>query len=275
MGRANDAVASRSGETESGVSVEQHGEADAAALVARLRRQLSRSEQIASIGRMTAGVAHQLNSPLTALLGSLSAMRDLVGGDEGPKSLDNIVQLRTALLDCVSVADRLKDLVGAVRGISQRDHRSSVFFDPARAIRNATKIFAVVHRSVCRLDVTIGALPALHGSPAGLAQVVLNLLQNGLDASRQLQREDHARLAVAATATNAEVQIAVSDDGAGIASDVAPYIFDEFFTSKDADEGSGLGLYLTRQIVTEMGGSIAFETIPGRTVFTVRLPFVD
>ena len=254
MGTANNAI-SRSPETDSAVLAEKDCEPDTAALVGRLRRQLSSSEQIASLGRMTAGVAHQLNSPLTALLGSLSAMRDLVGGDEGPKSLDNIAQLRTALLDCVSVADRLKDLVGAVRGISQRDHRSSVFFDPARAIRNATKIFAVVHRSVCRLDVTIGALPALHGSPAGLAQVVLNLLQNGLDASRQLQREDHARLAVAATATQAEVQISVSDDGAGIPSDVAPHIFDEFFTSKDADDGSGLGLYFSRQIVTAMGGS--------------------
>jgi two-component system, NtrC family, sensor kinase len=274
MGTANHAAASLPQEP-AATDGPADGEAKTAALVARLRQQLSSGEAIASIGRMTAGVAQELNNPLTALLTSLSLMRDVVGGEAGPKSPDDIARLRTALVDCVSVTDRIKDLVGAVRAISQRDHRSAVFFDPARAIRNATKVFAVVHRSVCRVDVTIAGLPALHGSPAGLGQVVLNLLQNGLDASLELQHEGHARLTVAATVADSEVQIAVSDDGAGIATEIAPRVFEEFFTSKDTDNRSGLGLYLSRKIVTEMRGSIAFDSVPGKTVFTVRLPFGD
>jgi signal transduction histidine kinase len=257
------------------VAAGNDGDAASAALVARLRRQIRSDEEIATIGRMTAGIAHELNAPLTALLGSLSLMTDLLDREESPRSPDDVVQLRASLGDCVVVADRIKDLVGAIRGISHRDHRNAVFFDPARAIRNATKIFAVVHHRLCRVDLTIGALPALHGSPTGLAQVILNLLQNGLDASLQLQREGHARLAVAATATDTEVQISVSDEGAGIPNEIAPHVFDEFFTSKDGEHKRGLGLHLSRQIVTAMHGSVDFESVPGRTVFTIRLPFVD
>jgi len=67
----------------------------------------------------------------------------------------------------------------------------------------------------------------------------------------------------------------VSDDGPGVPDDLAPHLFEEFVTSKDGESGRGLGLAISRQIVTEMRGSIDFESAPGRTVFTARLPFVD
>src|SRR3954462_1426476 len=183
----------------------------AADLVARLRRQLRSSEELATIGRMTAGIAQELSNPLTSLLGSLSQMTDLVGRGEAPPSVDDAAQLRAALRDCESVVDRMKDLVGAIRGISLRDPRNTVFFDPARAIRNATKIFAMVNHRQCRVELTIGALPALHGSPTRLGQVILNLLQNGLNASQEAHQDRRSRLALVATTTDTEVQIAVSD----------------------------------------------------------------
>jgi C4-dicarboxylate-specific signal transduction histidine kinase len=246
-----------------------------AALVARLRRQLGSNEESATIGRMAAGIAQELNTPLTSLLGSLSQMTELVGRGEDPTAIDDAVRLRAALRECVSVVDRIKDLVGAIRGISYRDPRNTVFFDPARAIRNATKIFAVVHHRLCHVDLTIGALPALHGSPTRLGQVILNLLQNGLDAGRAAQPDHRSRLAVVATATDTEVRISVTDDGPGIPAEIAANVFDDLSTSKDTEERRGLGLHLSRQFVTEMRGSIDFESVPGRTVFTVRLPFVD
>jgi signal transduction histidine kinase len=241
-------------------------------LVARLRRQLASSEELATIGRMTAGIAHEINAPLGSLLASLSQMTELLGNEAGPASPEDVARLRDALHSSASVVDRIKDLVGAIRGVSHRDHRNAVFFDPARAIRNATKVFAVVNHNACRVDLTMGVLPALHGAPNGLGQVMLSLLQNGLEASRELHPDARARLAVVATATASEVQIAVSDDGAGIPADIAPRVFDELFTTKDASQGRGLGLYLARQIVRELRGTITFESAPGRTVFTVRLP---
>jgi C4-dicarboxylate-specific signal transduction histidine kinase len=242
------------------------------ALVDRLRGQLRGSEELATIGRMTAGIAQELNTPLATLLGSLSHVADLAGRAESPASREEI---RAALGDCVSVADRIKDLVGALRGVSHRDHRKAVFFDPARATRNATKIFAIVNQRQCRVNLTMGALPALHGSPTGVGQVVLSLLQNGLEASLLLRPVGEVHLAVAAVATDSEVQISVSDDGPGVPDQIAPHLFEEFVTSKDGESGRGLGLSISRQIVTGMGGCIEFESAPGKTVFTVRLPFVD
>jgi two-component system C4-dicarboxylate transport sensor histidine kinase DctB len=242
------------------------------AVIDRLRGQLRLSEELATIGRMTAGIAQELNTPLSTLLGSLSQAADLAGGEESPASRD---QLRAALRDCVTVADRIKDLVGALRGVSHRDHRKAVFFDPARAIRSATKVFAIVNQRRCRVNLTMGALPAIHGSPSGLGQVLLCLLQNGLEASLLLNPEGQAHLAVTTAATDTEVQISVSDDGAGVPDAIAPHLFEEFVTSKDGDSGRGLGLAISRQIVNGMRGSLEFESAPGRTVFTVRLPFVD
>ncbi len=242
------------------------------ALVDRLRGQLRSSEELATIGRMTAGIAQELNTPLTTLLGSLSQMVDLAGREESPATG---AEIRAALRDCVTVADRIKDLVGALRGVSHRDHRKAVFFDPARAIRNATKVFAIVNQRQCRVSLTMGALPALHGSPTGLGQVVLSLLQNGLEASLPLHPDGSAHLAVAAVATASEVQISVSDDGPGVSDEIAPHLFEEFVTSKDGESGRGLGLSISRQIVTGMGGSIELQSASGKTVFTVRIPFVD
>jgi C4-dicarboxylate-specific signal transduction histidine kinase len=242
------------------------------ALADRLRAQLRSSEELATIGRMTAGIAQELNTPLTTLLGSLSQLADLAGREESPASGEEI---RAALRDCVTVADRIKDLVGALRGVSHRDYRKALFFDPARAIRNATKVFAIVNQRQCRVNLTMGALPALHGSPTGLGQVLLSLLQNGLEASLPLHPDGGAQLTVTAAATDSEVQIAVSDDGPGVPDEIAPHLFEEFVTSKDDESGRGLGLSISRQIVTGMGGSIDFENAPGKTVFTVRLPFVD
>jgi two-component system C4-dicarboxylate transport sensor histidine kinase DctB len=121
----------------------------------------------------------------------------------------------------------------------------------------------------------MGALPAVHGSPTGLGQVVLSLLQNGLEASLPLHPDGQAPLAITAAATDSEVQISVSDDGPGVPDEIAPNLFEEFVTSHDGESGRGLGLAISRQIITAMGGSIEFRRVAGKTVFTVRLPFVD
>ena len=96
-----------------------------------------------------------------------------------------------------------------------------------------------------------------------------------MEASLLPHPDGQAHLGVAAAATDSEVQISVSDDGPGVSDEIASHLFEEFVTSKDGESGRGLGLSISREIVTGMGGSIEFESAPGKTVFTVRLPFVD
>jgi signal transduction histidine kinase len=242
----------------------------AAGELARLRAQLIRSEQLAAVGRVVAGLAHEINNPLTTLLGSIAIMKEIVtgGGASPPVTPDaSREDLRGLLLDCDMTVDRIRELMSAVRGMSREGAKDDLAFDPGRAIRDAARVFAIARRNRCRLDLSLQALPAVRGSPARLGQVILNLLQNGLDASTE-----EARLAVTAECTKSQVRIAVIDRGTGIPAEVAPQVFEPFFTTKGVDAGSGLGLYISREIVTEMGGSIGFETSPSGTTFRVDLP---
>jgi C4-dicarboxylate-specific signal transduction histidine kinase len=136
-----------------------------------------------------------------------------------------------------------------------------------RAIRDAARVFAIARRNGCHVELSLGALPAVKGSPGRLGQVILSLLQNGLDASTE-----EARLSITAESDGAQVRIAVADRGSGIPAEVAQHLFEPFFTSENVDQGTGLGLHIGREIVTGMGGSIGFETGPAGTTFLIELP---
>lgn len=236
------------------------------AVVERLRAQLLRSEQLAAVGRVVAGLAHEVNNPLSALLCSIEMMQEIVAGTDraiAPRSDASKNELSGLLCDCGTMVDRIRELMNAVRGMSRDRANDDVGFDPVRAIRDAARIFAIARRNSCHVDLSLQPLPALKGSPGRLGQVVLNLLQNGLDASAE-----GARLSVSAESKGSHVWITV----AGIPTEVAPHVFEPFFTSKNVDKGTGLGLYICREIVTAMGGSIDFETSPAGTAFRVTLP---
>jgi two-component system sensor histidine kinase HupT/HoxJ len=242
--------------------------------VERMRLRLIRSEQLAAVGRVVAGLAHEINNPLTGLLGSIEIMQGMVAPmgaspAAGPDAASDAsrAELRGLLLDCGTMVDRIRELMSAVRGMSRDCAKDDVAFDPGRAIRDAARVFAIARRNRCHLDLSLPGLPAIKGSPGRLGQVMLNLLQNGVDASA-----DGGRLSIVAESTGSRVRITVADRGTGIPADVAEHMFEPFFTSKDVDKGTGLGLYICREIVTSMGGSIGFETSPAGTTFWVDLP---
>jgi signal transduction histidine kinase len=239
-------------------------------VVERMRVRLIRSEQLAALGRLVAALAHEINNPLSGLLGSIELMNEIVGG-EGEASAGSVEanreELRGLLVDSGMMVDRIRELMNAVRGMSRDCAEDDVAFDPVRAIRDAARVFAIARRHGCHVDLSLRALPAVKGSPGRLGQVILNLLQNGLDASTE-----EARLSIAAESNGSQVRITVADRGGGISAEVADRVFEPFFTSKDIDHGTGLGLYISREIVTAMGGSLGFETSPAGTTFWIELP---
>lgn len=235
-----------------------------------MRVRLIRNEQLAALGGIVAALAHEINNPLTGLLGSIEIMQEIVGGTgAAPEATPEATreELRGLLVDCGAMVDRIRELMNAVRGMSRDGDSEDVAFDPVRAIRDAARVFAIARRHRCHLDLSLQALPAVKGSPGRLGQVILSLLQNGLDASAA-----DARLAIAAESNGSQVRITVSDRGQGIPADVAPHVFEGFFASQDVAERTGLGLHICRDIVTGMGGSIGFDTSPSGTTFRVDLP---
>jgi len=244
-----------------------------AELVSQVRDQMARNDQLAGLGRLTAGVVHEINNPLACVLVGVDLM-DRIAAEltkDAPAApvdpAEELAELRHILADCRLNVDRLKELVGAVRGMSRAGARDDIVFEPGRAIRDAVRVFAAASKHRSRVDVDIPPLTPVKGSPSRLGQVIVNLLDNGLYAMNGA-----GRLVVRASASAGKVRITVADQGRGIPADFQPHVFEPFFTSKPVDEGTGLGLYICRDIVASMGGSIGFDSTPGGTTFWIELP---
>jgi len=233
-------------------------------LTPEYRARLVQRDQLASLGSLVAGVAHEINNPLAAVTGLLDLVKEIVGGDQvGPQEVQTVREL---VLECASAADRIRQLVVSLKDMGRVRPREVAMFDPARTIRDAVRLFGVAKRRQCHVDLTIAPLPAVRGSSARLGQVIINLLQNGLDATG-----DGATLQVRSDAQEGLVRVLVIDPGPGIPASVADRIFEPFVSSK-GDKGMGLGLSICREIITEMGGTIDFLTGPSGTTFIVTLP---
>ena len=119
-----------------------------------------------------------------------------------------------------------------------------------------------------QFDLTEG-LPPLSGDESRLAQVIMNLALNSL----QAMEDSGGRLRIATSSANGSIQIEVDDSGVGIPPELLRRIYEPFFTTKPVGKGTGLGLFITHRIVTEMGGTIQVHSQPGKgTLFVVRLP---
>jgi signal transduction histidine kinase len=113
-------------------------------------------------------------------------------------------------------------------------------------------------------------LPRVHGFAGELNQIWVNLIDNALDAVA-----DAGRVEVTATCERHRVVVRVIDNGPGIPAEIRGRVFEPFVTTKPVGKGTGLGLDIVRRLVTHNGGEIEFESVPGRTVFRVSLPFAD
>ncbi len=220
------------------------------------------AERLAGIGRLVAGVVHELNNPLTAVnMYSETLAEKLAQAGHDPADVEKL----RAILDAGRRIQRLaRDLVAYAKpqgaGAEPVDLTAAV----DEAIRLAKPALKDRSASVER---RLDPCPPVEGSRASLVQVVLNLVTN---AAHALARG--GRVAVSLAPDGAEVRLVVEDDGAGMTPDVAARAFEPFFTTRGG-EGIGLGLPIVRGIVERHGGTVSLETAPGAgTKVTVRLP---
>ncbi|MGA2484312.1 MAG: PAS domain S-box protein [Candidatus Acidiferrales bacterium] len=230
----------------------------------RLETQLIQSEKLAAMGQMLAGVAHELNNPLTAILGVSELLRDREGLDDATHR-----QLDLAYRQARRAARIVQNLLD--------------FSRPATTQKKLLDVSSIVERalqlhehSLLRRNITVEfhpepGLPAILGDANQLVQVFLNLIVNAEQAIREVR--ESGRIQVRLSVSSGRVVAVVQDDGAGIRTDDLPKIFDPFFTTKRPGGGTGLGLSISASIVRELGGSIEVESLPaGGSAFTVSLP---
>jgi two-component system NtrC family sensor kinase len=232
--------------------------------VKRLEEQLIQAEKLAAMGQMLAGVAHELNNPLTAILGASELVRDRPGIDENTKR-----QLDMTHRQARRAARIVQNLLE--------------FSRPASPQKKALDLNAVLDRtlqlhehSLRRNSIQVDfhpfpGLPPFVGDANQLIQVFLNLVSNAEQAIREVRPSGRIQIRLGKMGTR--VFASVQDDGAGIKQDVLPKIFDPFFTTKRPGGGTGLGLSICMSIIREHGGDMEVESLPaGGAAFTVYLP---
>lgn len=253
------------------------------------QRKLIEQEKLASLGRLVAGVAHELNNPISFVYGNIHTLdryRERLtryldalhaGGD--PDELRRTHRIDALLEDLKPLIDgtlegavRISDIVRNLRRLSftrSGDHRA---VDVERILRNAV-VWATRSKSDAA-PVEIVAEPglAVEGHEGQIHQVVVNLVENALDAVR---RVPDPRVRIGLSAADRTVEIRVEDNGPGVAPEVADKIFEPFFTTKSVGEGTGLGLWISYAIAREHGGELSLQPGGPGACFVLRLPRVD
>jgi two-component system NtrC family sensor kinase len=231
--------------------------------------QLAHSARLVSLGRMAAGVAHEINNPLAAIGELAGLMEDLID-DQFLASSPHARLFQDNVRKIQQHVDRTRGITHRMLGFARRmePHQDMVNVNDI-----ANEALSFIEREASFRQVELirqldADLPMIKSDRAQLQQVFLNLLNNALDAV-----EDGGRIMVTSRAVADSVLVMVEDDGCGIPEELHDRIFDPFFTTKAPGEGSGLGLSICHTIMKGLGGSLSFDSAPGEgTVFRVRLP---
>jgi signal transduction histidine kinase len=223
------------------------------------------SEKLAAMGSLLAGVAHELNNPLSVVMGQAALLERLAG--EGPMA-PRAGRIVKAAERCVRI---VKNFLALAR--QQPMERQTVSLN--RVVEEAVELLAYPLR-VDRVETTLELapdLPVIWADPHQLHQVVVNLVSNAHQAMRAMETSRRIILTTRLAAASGRVQLEVADTGPGIPEDVQRRIFEPFFTTKPVGQGTGLGLSLCQSIVEGHEGSIRAASQPGHgAVFSIELP---
>jgi PAS domain S-box-containing protein len=260
--------------------------------------QLVQAEKLAGLGQMVAGVAHEINNPLSfvannvaVLQRDLKAMRQLLElyrqhdaylAEQKPEAFADVKDLveridlnytlgnlDEMLIRCREGLRRIQQIVKDLRDFARLDDADQHEADINAGIQStANIILGRAKKKQVQVQLELGNLPMVVCYPAKVNQVVMNLLANAIDAS-----PEGAIVTVSSRAVDGEVQIEVADRGKGITPEIRSRIFDPFFTTKPLGEGTGLGLSISYGIINDHGGTIEVDSTPGAgSRFTIHLP---
>lgn len=226
-----------------------------------LAAQADSASRVAARGVMAAGLAHELQQPLQVMLfAAENALEALAEGGGG------IPEAQARLRRIAAQAERAKTIAVQLRAFSRLEAAALEPVSLPAAVRGALGVAGqALQEAGVELQVRLmNALPQVRGQPVLVEQVLVNLCMNARDAMLvQPAGQRRLRLAAEPSPDGRTVELSVSDSGGGIPPEVLPRVFDPFFSTKPAAQGTGLGLALCRSIMARFGGSIALRNIPG------------
>ncbi|MCX8026281.1 MAG: HAMP domain-containing histidine kinase [Thermodesulfovibrionales bacterium] len=247
-------------------------------------------EKMASVGQLAAGIAHEINNPISYIISNLNALKKYI------MSFDEIIRLfqmqakedkavieayKRLKIDiklydsveiikqCLSGAERIKKIVDDIKGFSHIDDAELRDVDINEEIDKTISVLAYEIRSRnASIEKRLCSLPKIHSNPNLIAQVLLNLILNALQS-----KPSGVNVVITSNVKDNNIVISIKDDGSGISDDIKTRIFEPFFTTKDVGTGKGLGLSIVYDIITSMNGSVYFHSEVGKgTEFFVTIP---
>lgn len=247
-------------------NVKAHGEVkEALRLLKESQQQLAQSAKMAAVGQLAAGVAHELNSPLGAILFGLDISMELVESPP-PKFQKRMQKIKDS-------AVKAQGIVSKLLFYSRQGNLANQAFDLETVVEDAVELLEHHFKlSAVRAELNLVGGTPVRGNQNELHQVVTNLLLNAKDALECVDK-DQRRVVLATSSVESIARLTVTDTGPGIEPEALTKVFDPFFTTKEVGRGTGLGLSVCHQIVHQHGGNLKVESTPGRGArFILELP---
>jgi PAS domain S-box-containing protein len=236
-----------------------------------LQDRVALAERMASIGTLAAGVAHEINNPLTYIVLNLTLLERQLSGLSTVDS-DVLAKLRNMVSQARYGTERVTNVVRDLQSLTRVKDEPNTLVDPNAVLERCFEIADHQIRHRARLVRDLSPVPAVRGSEGRLVQMFLNLVINAAQAIPEGNADRHT-IKVRSALVDGRVRVEICDTGSGIPPEALGRIFDPFFTTKAIGEGSGLGLAICRSIVTSLGGEIEVASEVGMgTTFAVTLP---
>ncbi len=236
-----------------------------------LNAQLVHSDKLAALGKMAAGVAHEINNPLAVIAEKTGWMEDLLTEEEFQNS-QNLEEYKKSLHKIEEHVERARKVIHGMLGFARRMEPHLEDVDINKVINETITFLESYARTnnISIINELSSDLPIIASDHSQIQQVFLNLLTNAIDAVGK-----DGTVHISGLSNNSEIAVSVRDNGPGIPKERQAKVFEPFFTTKKSGKGTGLGLSVSYNIVRNLGGTITLESEEGKgTTFTVNLPVV-
>ena len=226
--------------------------------LAEAQSALVRAERLGALGQLSAGVAHEINNPLSAILGNLQFLKRTL------TKQGSFQEVSGAVDDSLVAIDRIRRIVRRLLDASRaaaHDEVTSAACRVAVAVRGAVRVAENMRGARLKLELDVPEVLCVRGERYMLEQVLTNLLVNAYQAMPEARPAGRVR--VSAVQRGDRVQITVEDDGVGMSAETRERLFEPFYTTKPLGKGTGLGLAVSAGLVHAMRGVLSFESVEG------------